>query len=309
MSLKTPHLSSVEKIALNRSGDQLRYSPTEKINVIVVDNFPELGKLSAFRFLEWAQNNKGSTISLPTGKTPEHFIKWVTRLLNQWRNLPIRKMLEENGVDPARKPDMKSFHFVQIDEFYPINTKQHNSFFYYVNNYYINGFGLDSKKGLMINPNVIGIPKNESLESTWPDHKVDLDLRVKQPKTSQEIKQKKVLEAIDQFCTDYERKIHALGGIGFFLGGIGPDGHVGFNVKGSDHYSTTRLTPTNYETQAAAASDLGGIEISRSRLVSISSCRCKCLHSGNLKYFRHTSEFFYEFFWIPGCSIVSQLRT
>ena len=58
-----------------------------------------------------------------------------------------------------------------------------------------------------------------------------------------------------------------MGGIGFFLGGIGPDGHVGFNVRGSDHYSTTRLTATNYETQAAAAGDLGGIEISRNRLV------------------------------------------
>ncbi len=49
-----------------------------------------------------------------------------------------------------------------------------------------------------------------------------------------------------------ERKIRDMGGIGFFLGGIGPDGHIGFNIKGSDHYFTTRLCPTNYETQAAA---------------------------------------------------------
>jgi len=266
-SKRLPHLSSVEKIAIQQSGDQLRYSPTEKINVIVVDNFPLLGKLTAFRFLEWAQNNEGSSISLPTGKTPEHFIKWVTRLLGQWKTPPIQKMLEENGVDPNRKPDMTSFHFIQIDEFYPVNTKQHNSFYYYVNKFYIKGFGLDPQKALLINPNIIGIPENESLESIWPDNKVDLDLRVDQPKTAQEIKQKKALEAVDQFCTDYEKKIRGLGGIGFFLGGIGPDGHIGFNVKGSDHYSTTRLTPTNYETQAAAASDLGGIEISRSRLV------------------------------------------
>jgi glucosamine-6-phosphate deaminase len=264
---KSDYRSSVEEIAINRSGDKLRYSSTEKINVIVVDNFPDLGKLTAFRFLEWAQNNEGSSISLPTGKTPEHFIKWVVRLLNQWKTPKIQKMLEDNGVDPACKPDMKSFYFIQIDEFYPINTKQHNSFYYYVNNFYMKGFGLDPKKALLINPNIIGIPENETLESIWPDNKVDLNLRVNQPKTAQEIKQKKVLEAIDQFCTDYERTIRELGGIGFFLGGIGPDGHIGFNVKGSDHYSTTRLTPTNYETQAAAASDLGGIEISRSRLV------------------------------------------
>jgi glucosamine-6-phosphate deaminase len=58
-----------------------------------------------------------------------------------------------------------------------------------------------------------------------------------------------------------------LGGIGFFLGGIGPDGHIGFNVSGSDLHSTTRLMPTNYPTQAAAAGDLGGIEVSKKRLV------------------------------------------
>ncbi|KKN94368.1 hypothetical protein LCGC14_0189820, partial [marine sediment metagenome] len=61
--------------------------------------------------------------------------------------------------------------------------------------------------------------------------------------------------------------IRSLGGIGFFLGGIGPDGHIGFNVRGSDLYSTTRLAATNYETQAAAAADLGGIEVARQRLV------------------------------------------
>ena len=63
------------------------------------------------------------------------------------------------------------------------------------------------------------------------------------------------------------RKIRDKGGIGFFLGGIGPDGHIAFNTRGSDHHSTTRLTETNFETQAVAASDLGGIEISRNRLV------------------------------------------
>src|SRR5260370_42468094 len=66
---------------------------------------------------------------------------------------------------------------------------------------------------------------------------------------------------------EYESRIRSLGGIGFFLGGIGPDGHIAFNVRGSSFYSVTRLTGTNYETQAAAAGDLGGIEISRNRLV------------------------------------------
>jgi glucosamine-6-phosphate deaminase len=51
------------------------------------------------------------------------------------------------------------------------------------------------------------------------------------------------------------------------LGGIGPDGHIAFNTRGSDLFSTTRLTETNFETQAVAAGDLGGIEISANRLV------------------------------------------
>jgi len=259
--------SKVEEIAVNNTGQKIIYEPIEKINTIVVDNFPALGKLTAMRFLEWAQQNEGWTISLPTGKTPEHFIKWVTYLLTSWNDKKVQKLLEENGVDPIKKPDMKSFHFIQIDEFYPINSTQHNSFFYYVNKFYIKGFNLDSRKALLINPNTIGLENDYDIDEVWPNHIVDLNLRTKHPSNFLESRQKAVLESVDQFCTDYESKIRALGGIGFFLGGIGPDGHIGFNVRGSDHYSTTRLTPTNYETQAAAASDLGGIEISGNRLV------------------------------------------
>jgi len=260
-------ISQVEQVAVQSRGQQLLYPPIEKINTIIVDNFPALGKLAAMRFLEWAQNNEGWTISLPTGKTPEHFIKWVNYLLNHWRDKKVQKLLEDSGVNPTQKPDMKSFHFIQIDEFYPINSSQHNSFYYYVNRFYIKGFNLDPKKALLINPNTIGLYDDWDLDDVWPSQIVDLSLRTRYPANFLESRQKSVLEAVDQFCSDYETKIRALGGIGFFLGGIGPDGHIGFNVKGSDHYSTTRLTPTNYETQAAAASDLGGIEISGNRLV------------------------------------------
>ena len=262
-----PRVSRVEQIILEKTNRKLIYPPIEKIGTIVVNNFPTLGLLTAMRFLEWAQQNEGWTISLPTGKTPEHFIKWVTYLLNNWNEKKARSLLEEYGVDPGHKPDMRSFHFIQIDEFYPINSYQHNSFYYYVKKFYIQGFGLDERKALLINPNEIGIRPPDTLDEVWPDHIVDLSLRTRYPKNASEEKQKQVLDAVDQFCTEYETKIRALGGIGFFLGGIGPDGHIGFNVRGSDHYSTTRLTPTNYETQAAAATDLGGIEISRNRLV------------------------------------------
>lgn len=260
-------LSSVEKKITEQMQVKPIYYPTEKVNTFIVGNFPALGKLAALRFIEWTQKNSGWTISLPTGKTPEHFIKWVTYLLNNWSSKDVVSLLEENELDPVLKPDMQNFHFIQIDDFYPINSTQHNSFYYYVNKFYIEGFGLDPKKALLIKSDEIGLVDGQKLDDIWPDHIVDLSLRTRRPKNIEEENKKRVLDAVDQFCTDYEEKIQTLGGIGFFLGGIGPDGHIGFNVKGSDHFSTTRLTETNYETQAAAASDLGGIEISRNRLV------------------------------------------
>lgn len=94
----------------------------------------------------------------------------------------VQNILAEHGVDPAKKPDMRSFHFIQIDEFYPINSTQHNSFYYYVNKFYIRGFGLDPKKALLINPNEIGLKPHETLDEIWPNHIVDLSLRFSYPK-------------------------------------------------------------------------------------------------------------------------------
>jgi glucosamine-6-phosphate deaminase len=257
----------VEEIALARSEMALLYEPEEKVGVVVVESFPMLGKLAALRFLEWVQNNPGGVISLPTGKTPEYFIKEVHHFLEGWKKKEVQKELDEGGVDPGKPPDMKSLRFVQIDEFYPMNPNYHNSFYYYVKSYYIQGFGLDPDKALLINCNRIGLPEGKSLKDVWPDDVVDLSLRQRKPKSSSEILQKRVLENIDQWCTEYEQKVRDLGGIGFFLGGIGPDGHIGFNIRGSDLFSTTRLAGINYETQAAAAQDLGGIETARKRLV------------------------------------------
>ena len=259
--------SKTEQAALESSSYDLIYRPTEKIPAIVVDYFPSLGKLAAVRFLEWVQKNPGGVISLPTGKTPEYFIKWVKYFLNGWETKAVGAELEKSGIDPAVKPDMKSLHFIQIDEFYPIDSSQKNSFFHYVKNYYLKDFGLDPEKALLIDASRIGLDDNEKLSDIWPDSKVDLTLRYRHAKNNLEKKQKRVLESIDQWCMEYEQQVTGLGGIGFFLGGIGPDGHIGFNIAGSDHNSTTRLCTINYETQAAAAVDLGGIETARQSLV------------------------------------------
>lgn len=259
--------SSVEAVELERSGREFFYPPVERIKVVEVDNFPLLGKLTALRFIEWVRKNPGGVISLPTGKTPEHFMKWVTRILARWESKEIQSLLSEFGVEGSKRPDMKSLSFVQIDEFYPMDSRQHNSFNYYVRNFYIKEFGLSPEKSLLIDSTSLGVPEGKTMEDVFPDGIVDLSLRVRQTRTGLESLQREVINRVDWFCMEYERKIREMGGIGFFLGGIGPDGHIAFNVRGSGVYSVTRLTGTNYETQAAAATDLGGIEVSRSRLV------------------------------------------
>ena len=256
--------SKVEKAFYELSGVE---EITTKIPYVEVDNFPKLGLMTSLRFLEWADQNPQGVISLPTGKTPEYFIKYTQYLLENWNNNKGLDIRSKYGLGHMAKPDLRGLEFVQIDEFYPINPAQHNSFYNYVMNYYIKGFGLEEKNSLLINSNEIPLVDNKHFLEVFPDYNIDLSLRYRDAKSVVEEMQQKSIFMIDNWCTEYEHQIREKGGIGFFLGGIGPDGHIAFNTRGSDHYSTTRLTKTNFETQAVAAGDLGGIEVSRNRLV------------------------------------------
>ena len=94
--------SPVEQRALASAGHKLKYEPTEKLGVIIVDHFPALGTLAALRFLEWVQVHPGGVISLPTGKTPEFFIKEVLRFLTHWGEKATHDELEQ-GASTQRK--------------------------------------------------------------------------------------------------------------------------------------------------------------------------------------------------------------
>ena len=262
--INTKNFSSVEKVFYNNSGMETMQT---RMPYIMVDNFPQLGLFTALRFIEWITENPNGVISLPTGKTPEHFIKWTQFFLNNWEDKKTRSLFEQYGIAHLEKPGTKGLHFVQIDEFFPIHSWQHNSFYHYVNKYYIDGFGLDPKKALLINSDDIPLADGKPFSDIFPDLKIDLSLRFREPRNVAERKQQESIYLIDLWCSEYEKRIRDLGGIGFFLGGIGPDGHIAFNTRGSDHFSNTRLTSTNFETQAVAAGDLGGIEVSKNRLV------------------------------------------
>jgi glucosamine-6-phosphate deaminase len=257
-------LSEVEKAFLEESGVK---SISSQIPYLLVDNFPKLGLITACRFLEWASNNPQGVISLPTGKTPEYFIKWSQYLLQNWDTKKGKEIRERYNLGNTKKPVLSELTFVQIDEFYPISSKQNNSFYHYVNKFYLEGFGLSKEKAILINSDEIPLAEGKHFREIFPDMKVDLSLRFREPKTPMEKLQQQSIYLIDQWCGEYEQRIRDLGGIGFFLGGIGPDGHIAFNTRGSHIFSTTRLTETNFETQAVAAGDLGGIEVSANRLV------------------------------------------
>ena len=262
--MKNYNFSPVEEYFFKQSSNR---NLTTRIPYITVDNFPKLGLLTALRFIEWVTENPTGVVSLPTGKTPEYFIKWTKRIVDNWDDVKIRELRKNYGLTAKKRPDFSKLQFVQIDEFYPISSNQLNSFYNYVNDFYINGFGLDRDNTLLINSDTIPLPGNKHFSEVFPDNNVDLTLRYREAKTSFESLQQNAIFMIDDWCTKYEEAVRQKGGIGFFLGGIGPDGHIAFNTRGSDHHSATRLTATNFETQAVAAGDLGGIEISRNRLV------------------------------------------
>lgn len=234
---------------------------------VTVANSPEMGLLMALRFLEWVGENPEGVVSLPTGKSSASFIHWVTKILSEWETPDGKAFRERHGLPLPRKPLLSGLRFVQMEEFYPISPAQHNSSYNYVQKFFVEGFGLDASRGLFINCDEIPLVDGRHFTDVFPDHRVDLSLRFREDRNRIELDQQRSIFMIDDWCSAYEQRIREMGGIGFFLSGIGPDGHIALNVRGSDFNSTTRLTATNFETAADTASDLGGIEVSRHRPV------------------------------------------
>lgn len=67
-------------------------------------------------------------------------------------------------------------------------------------------------------------------------------------------------ENIANYCSQYEAKIEALGGIDLQILGIGGNGHIGFNESGSLKNSKTRLVALDHITRVAASADFGGLD-------------------------------------------------
>lgn len=258
------NFSTIEKIFFKESSIQ---KITTRMPYITVDSFPKLGLLSALSFLEWAAENPNGVVSLPTGKTAQYFLHFVHLILKNWDNEKGKEFRNKYNIGALKKPNMHDLQLVQMGEFYPISSGQHNSLYNFMLKNYIEDLGFDIEKAQLINSDEIELAEGKHFLEVFPDYHIDLSLRYREVKTKQEQLQKESIFKIDQWCNQYENKIREKGGIGFFLSGIGPDGHIAFNTRGSDHFSSTRLKKTNFESQAVSATDLGGIEVSRNRLV------------------------------------------
>lgn len=240
---------------------------TTLIPYVVTDSVPKLGVLTALRFLEWASENPEGVISLSSDKSLKYFIHYTHHFLDTWNEPETQKVLEKYGLDGVKKPDLSGLQFVQMDEFYPISPKQHNSFCNYVKKNFIEGFGLDPKKALFINSDEIKLYQGKSYSEVFPDYTIDLSLRYRQAVNEQERIQQQSIFLIDDWCSRYDDQIKAKGDIGFLVTTLGSDGRIAFNIKGTSLHSDTSLRQTNFATQADAASSLGGIEVAKNRLV------------------------------------------
>lgn len=240
---------------------------TTMIPYIITDSVPRLGVMTALRFLEWVSENPEGVISLSSDKSLKNFIHYTHHFLDKWDDKETQAILEKYGLGGVNKPNLSGLQFVQMDEFYPISPKQHNSFFNYVNKNYIEGFGLDPKRALLINSDEIPLYQNKSYSEIFPNYTIDLSLRYRQAHNEMEHKQQQSIFLIDDWCSRYDDKIKAKGDIGFLVTTLGSDGRIAFNIKGTTMHSNVALRQTNFATQADAASSLGGIEVAKNRLV------------------------------------------
>lgn len=77
------------------------------------------------------------------------------------------------------------------------------------------------------------------------------------------------IDAVPQFCEQYEQAIAAAGGIDLQILGLGRTGHIGFNEPGSPRNSRTRLISLDRMTRIDAASDFFGEQYVPRRAVTM----------------------------------------
>lgn len=238
---------------------------SEKIPVYEFANTKQMGEATALTFLQWVQAHPQGVISLPTGKTPEMFIKALHFYKSNWELPEVYDVRKEHDLHEVSFPKTSGLKFVQMDEFFGMTFDHHNSFSNYVTKHYIDFFEITPENCLLMDFADMGFDY-QALQEAFDGCKVDMSLLHRKAHTNQEIQQQEILQKVAKYCDQYEKKVVQWGGVGLFLGGIGPEGHIAFNMSGDPFDSFTRLVKLNYPSAAAAAVGLGGIEYARDQI-------------------------------------------
>ena len=211
---------------------------SEKIPVVEVPSLDEFGHYLALHLLLWIQNNPSGVISLPTGRTPESFIRALEWYKLNWSSLVAQENLRRWGIDTGSFPETSDLRFVQIDEFLWMSPQHVKSYSSYVLSYYIDLLSIPKENCLLVDFSKMGFDLDR-VRGIIDGHEL-YDLHEINDPCFQD-----ALQKVEQFCEKYEQSIQLLGGIGYFLGGIGLDGHIAFNVSGSSKDSVTRIVELN----------------------------------------------------------------
>lgn len=135
---------------------------------------------------------------------------------------PIRLYSELVRLHHEENLSFKNVVTFNLDEYYPMEPDSVNSYVRFMRE--------------LLFDNVDILPKNYHI----PDGSLSKD-------------------QISEYCSNYEAKIEALGGIDLQILGIGGNGHIGFNESGSLQNSKTRLVALDYITRVAASNDFSGL--------------------------------------------------
>jgi len=164
------------------------------MKIIVVKNYEEMSNRAAEIFAETINAKPDAVLGLATGETP----------LGMYNNLA--KKYEYGEIDFSR------IRTVNLDEYYPIDPENNQSYRYFMNRNFFSKLNINLKNTFV------------------PDGST------KKP---------------DAFCLEYESIIDSFGGIDIQILGIGRNGHIGFNEPSAEglHALThvTELTPSTIE--------------------------------------------------------------
>jgi len=170
-----------------------------QVPYITVESYPKLGLLSALSFIEWISENPYGVVSLPTSKTALYFINYAHFILDNWDNKQGGELLEKYHFKGHKKPDLSNLQFVQMGDFYPISSEQHNSLYNFAKVNYIEGFGLKMENSLLIKSEDIKLAEGKHFLDVFPDYNIDLSLRFREAKTTAEKIQQESIFKIDNW--------------------------------------------------------------------------------------------------------------